>query len=47
MIEAEEIASLCARLDTFVEGRLLDDNATIMVNYKEGPRGSIGRARSP
>jgi predicted dehydrogenase len=34
-----EIASLCARLDTFVEGRSLDDNATIMLNYKGGARG--------
>jgi predicted dehydrogenase len=34
-----EIASLCARLDTFVEGRSLDDNATIMVNYKGGAKG--------
>lgn len=34
-----KIASLCARLDTFVPGRLLDDNATIMVNYDSGARG--------
>jgi predicted dehydrogenase len=34
-----EIASLCARLDTFVQGRVLDDNATIMVNYKGGAKG--------
>ncbi|MFW5688832.1 MAG: Gfo/Idh/MocA family protein [Spirochaetota bacterium] len=34
-----EIDSLCARLDSFVEGRTLDDNATIMVNYKGGATG--------
>lgn len=34
-----KIESLCARLDTFVAGRLLDDNATIMVNYDSGARG--------
>ncbi len=34
-----EIASLSARLDSFVEGRKLDDNATIMVNYAGGATG--------
>ena len=34
-----KIKSLCARLDTFVEGRVLDDNATIMVNYDNGAKG--------
>jgi predicted dehydrogenase len=34
-----EIDSICARLDTFVEGRNLDDNATIMLNYKGGAKG--------
>ncbi len=34
-----KIKSLCARLDIFVEGRLLDDNATIMVNYDGGAKG--------
>ena len=33
------IESLCARLDKFGEGRTLDDNATIMVNYAGGARG--------
>jgi predicted dehydrogenase len=33
------IASLCARLDRFGEGRVLDDNATVMVNYHGGARG--------
>ena len=33
------IKSLCARLDTFVGGRLLDDNASIMVNYGSGAKG--------
>jgi predicted dehydrogenase len=34
-----EIETLCARLDRFGAGRPLDDNATIMVNYKGGARG--------
>jgi predicted dehydrogenase len=34
-----EIESLCARLDRFGPGRPLDDNATILVNYKGGARG--------
>ncbi len=33
------IKKLCARLDTFVEGRPLDDNATIMVEYEGGAKG--------
>lgn len=33
------ITSLCARLDTFVEGRALDDNASILVNYAGGAKG--------
>jgi predicted dehydrogenase len=31
--------SLCARLDTFVEGRILDDNATILLEYDSGAKG--------
>jgi predicted dehydrogenase len=34
-----KIASLCARLDTIVAGRALDDNASIMVNYVGGAKG--------
>ena len=33
------IKSLCARLDRFGPGRPLDDNATIMINYKGGATG--------
>jgi len=33
------IKSLCARLDTFVPGRVLDDNASIMINYSSGAKG--------
>lgn len=33
------IKSLCARLDSFVPGRILDDNATIMVEYQGGAKG--------
>ncbi len=34
-----EIETLCARLDRFGEGRTLDDNASIMVNYAGGAKG--------
>ena len=34
-----KIRSLCARLDTFVGERILDDNASIMVNYDSGAKG--------
>lgn len=34
-----EIESVCARLDHFVEGRTLDDNASILVNFKGGATG--------
>lgn len=31
--------SLCARLDSIVGGRVLDDNATVMVEYENGAKG--------
>lgn len=34
-----EIDEVAARLDIMVEGRRLDDNATVMVNYKGGAKG--------
>ncbi|MGA2547167.1 MAG: Gfo/Idh/MocA family oxidoreductase [Rectinemataceae bacterium] len=34
-----KISALCARLDSFVPGRMLDDNATILVNYHGGAKG--------
>jgi predicted dehydrogenase len=34
-----EIESLCARLETFGPGRVLDDNASILLNFKGGARG--------
>jgi predicted dehydrogenase len=33
------IRSLCARLDTMVEGRRLDDNASVMLEYAGGAKG--------
>ena len=33
------IKSLCARLDKIVEGRLLDDNASVMIEYEGGAKG--------
>lgn len=33
------IASVCARLDRFVDGRVLDDNASIMVEFSGGAKG--------
>jgi predicted dehydrogenase len=34
-----KIKSLCARLDKMVEGRVLDDNASIMLEYEGGAKG--------
>ncbi|MBT4266683.1 MAG: Gfo/Idh/MocA family oxidoreductase [Deltaproteobacteria bacterium] len=34
-----KIKRLCARLDTMVEGRILDDNASIMLDYDSGAKG--------
>lgn len=34
-----EIDSLCANLDIFVKGRALDDNAEILIKYRNGARG--------
>jgi predicted dehydrogenase len=34
-----KIKSVCARLDKIVEGRVLDDNASIMVEYEGGAKG--------
>ena len=34
-----KIRSLCARLDIFVDGRVLDDNASIMIDYEGGAKG--------
>jgi len=34
-----KISSLCARLDSFVEGRILDDNASILLEYDNGAKG--------
>jgi predicted dehydrogenase len=34
-----EMESLCARLDRFGPGRPLDDNATVLVNFRGGARG--------
>lgn len=34
-----KIQSVCANLDTFVEGRNLDDNAEILVKFENGARG--------
>jgi predicted dehydrogenase len=33
------IQSLCARLDRTLKGRVLDDNASIMINYARGAKG--------
>ncbi len=37
----KEIDSLCARLDTFVESRKLDDNSTVMINFKDKSKGLL------
>jgi len=36
-----EMKSLCARLDTFGPGRVLDDNASILVNFAGGAKGTF------
>ena len=36
-----KLHSLCADLDTFVEGRQLDDNAHIMLRFEGGAKGMI------
>ncbi len=36
-----EIESLCADLSTFVKGRLLDDDGSILVRYKGGAKGTL------
>jgi len=38
-ISGLEITSLCANLDTFVDGRKLDDNAVILLNFNNGAKG--------
>lgn len=36
-----ELDSLCADIQSFVEGRVLDDNAHVMLRYKGGARGML------
>jgi len=36
-----KVQSLCADLATFVQGRLLDDNAHVMIRYEGGARGLL------
>lgn len=36
-----ELDSLCADIHSFVEGRVLDDNAHVMLRYKSGARGLL------
>ncbi|MEJ2667300.1 MAG: Gfo/Idh/MocA family oxidoreductase [Deinococcales bacterium] len=36
-----EIASLCADLTTFVEGRRLDDDATVLLHFRGGAKGIL------
>ncbi|HEX7908216.1 MAG TPA: Gfo/Idh/MocA family oxidoreductase [Paraburkholderia sp.] len=40
-ISGLDVESLCAELCTFVEGRLVDDHAQVMIRYNGGARGSI------
>ena len=42
-----ELESLAADLQSFVPGRLVDDNAHVMLRYKGGARGCCGVRRSP
>ena len=36
-----ELRSVCADLDSFVEGRLLDDNAHVLMRYEGGAKGML------
>ena len=36
-----EATSLCADIDTFVEGRELDDNAHVLLRFKDGAKGML------
>lgn len=38
-VTGKEIDSLCARLDTFVKSRQLEDNVSVLINYKGGATG--------
>lgn len=40
-----EIEELCADLTTFVEGRLLDDDANILLHYDNGARGVLSASQ--
>ena len=40
-ITALEIDSLCADLTTFVEGRMLDDDASVLLRFKGGAKGVL------
>lgn len=40
-IAGTELDALCAELSTFVDGRLLDDNAQMLLRFKGGARGGL------
>ncbi|PNS00883.1 oxidoreductase [Petrotoga mexicana DSM 14811] len=40
-LTGKEIDSLCARLDTFGESRKLEDNSTVMINFKDKSKGLL------
>ena len=40
-ISGLELESVCSELSTFVEGRVLDDNAQMMLRFKGGARGGL------
>ncbi len=40
-----EIDEVCADLRSYVPGRLLDDNANVLLRYKGGASGTIGQAQ--
>ncbi|HCC69884.1 MAG TPA: oxidoreductase [Bacteroidales bacterium] len=40
-ITGKRVKKLYSQLNTFVEGRLLDDDATVILNFEEGIKGSL------
>jgi hypothetical protein len=40
-VSGQEIESLCADLSTFVDGRVLDDDANILVRLRGGAKGAL------
>ncbi|MBC5766749.1 Gfo/Idh/MocA family protein [Ramlibacter albus] len=40
-VSGQQATAICAELTSFVDGRLLDDNAQVMLRYSDGARGTL------